>query len=667
MTGLVIGMGDGLPAAATFAGATGRRLLNVPDPSALVAALARSEDVSITIAGGSSLTSGDLMAVTRTANQLGKYLGFIPGWASAQSARFVEKLTSYSWLADRTHLLWSHVGVGRLHPGRFGATEYVSPDEDLSTRLTIPRHAAALVSHSNGVDAPLGQDILCSTLTEKPRTPGRGFLPCGYPGGPCVRAERVGGVLTPPTRYRAQDVAADVVIWSACYGVLTADSLFDAARSIAVDFTNSRWACALLSTYKDIEDEVWPSLLALALLAEGRSLGEICAEINRLTASISGGDTPWLLLGDPQTAFAPTSQPLYAIGPHAQIVTLQPGINLARLPSTDPSVVTASAPSGEPVGADQVFVRQMPASDRVVLIHGGRAVADYVLRAEDARSNIRFTALGAIRASVAGPAFSLAILDHCPSDPRTSELADEFAALRKTLADRLDRNLTLESDHTDIGLAGNLSGADADSVSHIVEIAGWIGLNAELAGFIATYCQRNGTLETPTDVKGAMFGRPRLREASCCYCGMPVTQRESVLRQLGVRRRTNWCLRCGLLSDTSEEVAALSLRGPGTLRPSRRYSYILEYEDAVATDWRVLHASLCIERVPWPVRCQADMRVTYVDPGELFPSTEMSISLDEGVAPGVYHLVAAIAAHGDLWTARRPVLVAPGSAAPFSG
>jgi hypothetical protein len=310
--------------------------------------------------------------------------------------------------------------------------------------------------------------------------------------------------------------------------------------------------------------------------------------------------------------------------------------------------------------ARQLFIRQLPACDRVAVLHAGDRTRAIVLRAEPAADNIRFTALSGIRWTFAPLAFTLRILDGLADNPLAADFADQ-RALRAEVATRLERHLGLAGGLPDVHLAGNLSGPDEDSVGHVAEIAGWIALNQKLDHFLATYCSGAGTLNTPVAVPHAVLGRPRLREEPCRYCGMSVTTRDSQVPPLRLNRRTNWCYRCGLLSDTSDEVSGLTLTGAATIWPGVRYEYLLDFHGAVAPRWRVLHACLRLERVPWVVRCDGPMRLITAGPATPLPPTPLSLTVDtEGgkVPPGIYYLVAAVAAHGDLWTGRRPVVVA---------
>ena len=269
---VVIGMADGVAAAKEFASATGRGFVGVENAAALLHELSR-DYASVTLSGGSSITSRDLVAVTGAASRRCQAIGFIPGWAPKQAERFAEKMVRYRWRQDSSTLLWSHAGVGRLEEGNFGTIEYLGRDADVFQRLTVPRHAAFLVTHGNGIDAPVGRSVMCSALTPKLGSPLHDYLPCGYPGGPCFRSRLERGVLVDPHRIRPQDVAADVLMWSACYGVLTADAMFDPARSLAVDFVASPWVGALLSTYKDMEQRCGPRFWRFTCLGTEAPLG----------------------------------------------------------------------------------------------------------------------------------------------------------------------------------------------------------------------------------------------------------------------------------------------------------------------------------------------------------------------------------------------------------
>ena len=65
-----------------------------------------------------------------------------------------------------------------------------------------------------------------------------------------------------------------------------------------------------------------------------------------------------------------------------------------------PHIVTVSAQGNRSGSAGELFLRQMPASDRVVVLHAGEESADYVIRADEAQRNIRFSAIWSIRSTL---------------------------------------------------------------------------------------------------------------------------------------------------------------------------------------------------------------------------------------------------------------------------
>lgn len=139
-------------------------------------------------------------------------------------------------------------------------------------------------------------------------------------------------------------------------------------------------------------ESLWPILLSLGLLAEGRTLGEICLDLNRRTIELGDGDPPRMLLGDPEVAFPATRPAGQPVPGHQGVVRLAPGVTHLELPSRQPNLVTV-----EPVNPDQpsgtVMFCQVPGSSSLLAVHHGGAATGFRMRATPADADERFVAL----------------------------------------------------------------------------------------------------------------------------------------------------------------------------------------------------------------------------------------------------------------------------------
>src|SRR3954447_1408274 len=91
-TRLVIGAGDGMPAARVFASATGRALVRAKCADDVVGRVRRGGG-SITISMGSGLDVRQLHQLACAAVESDTRIGFIAGWGGARdAARHAEKL-----------------------------------------------------------------------------------------------------------------------------------------------------------------------------------------------------------------------------------------------------------------------------------------------------------------------------------------------------------------------------------------------------------------------------------------------------------------------------------------------------------------------------------------------------------------------------------------------
>ncbi|GAA2770062.1 hypothetical protein [Nonomuraea dietziae] len=655
MTDLIIGLGDGMPAARYFATASSRTIVEASNIDDVLSTIENASDNSLIVSGGSALTSSDLCRIARAGSAADTPMGFIAGWNEGDALQHARKILDYRWMAERDALFWSLTDLPGLVPGCFAGTELLSSsDSDLLQRVSKPRHATALASHGNGIDFLLKDTFLCSILDDSlsAKAP---FRPCGHDAGPCIHAKNVNGQLVEPLRYRPSDIAADVIILATCHGMLAAGSLCDPARSLGAAMIRSPWAGALITTYMDIRGENWEPLVALGMLQAGHRLGAICTELNKLTQACDG-DTPWLLFGDPTVALAERRQPLRLPAGKPSSARLQPGVNLLELPSSEPHLISVGAPDAGQASC-RVSFQQVPGATTLVAVHYADAPRTVQLTAEAADRSVRFDALRSVRSTIDQLAFTRSVLDQAAKTPTTAELVAD-GSLRSLVSTRLSQHIEHVKYGSSYDLASSLSSKSKPSQGELHERETWIQLNSALTLFLAAYQQR----DSPTTCFDTPRGTLLPAETECPYCGMLVAQRVSRDPVSSLTRRTSWCSGCAFLSNTSSAVDTVTIKGPGTIRVGSRQEYTLVFDGPPAPGWSVIHACLRIQRTPWPANSEGPIGEIIVQRGEPLPPLKLLIGIRPDVPVGVHYLVAAIAAQGDLWICRRPIFVeSPGT------
>jgi hypothetical protein len=661
---IVVGIADGLLAAETFGRRVEREVIAV-GTAAEASAVIESRPGTCLISGGSDLTTADLETLTRRASSTSQPIGFISGWGGPEAAMScATKLAEYPWSAPPEALLWSAYGYGGLQGVRTSSVEVLSYDDpELLERLRTPRRFMGLRSHSSGVDAPLGSNVLCSIEGLEIAGDSSHFLPCGS-GGPCLRCPE--GPIAMPQRLSPNVIAADIVLWSVCWGVLAAGAVFDPARSLAQSFMNSRWVGALLSTYKGAMNSESLAPFALSLINQGASLGQVCLALNRIRCEHLSPDQAWILLGDPAVRLEPVAPaPTRLTIGQGRAVMLQPGVTRLTLSSDAGSIITARRADGLPLKSTELYVRQIPGVASAVVLYGAEeAVAcDFTARAVH-RPPAAYQILRSTWDSVPQLAFTLRFLKLLSTDSQQVEIPDADA-VRSDLAERLDRCLSMPRSQ----LASLLSGPE-DTLRAFAasEAESWRGMTKRLHSILVDYCSLIGGIPSQLYSRGSdLVGKTRCN-FRCRYCGMPIECLDYEVLLTGLRRRALWCYRCTAVSDTSAEVEQAWLHGPESGPAGTEWSYALELSLPRARAWRHYQASLTITHVPWRLHTQSATVAWSVNAEERFSPPELSIRFPESTPPGIYFLIAAIVAHGDLWICRRPVAVcAPSTGSPGSG
>jgi hypothetical protein len=653
VVGTVVGWADGVPAARQFATVDGRELRIPRRWDDVLRSVSAGGGGSVLFSGGSGLSSRQIGELAAASVASGVGLGFISGWGGEEDAsRHSRKILDYDWCDSDETLIWSDEP---LHgwAGTYGnCTILQGIDSRLVRSVNKAKRYTALTTHGNGIDAPVSTAILCSMLGpagSKKRGP---FLPCAEDIRLCLWSDHIGDGLRFSERLSPQDIVSDVLIFQTCYGALSHGALYHPSNSLASALLRTDSVGILLTTYKDTRDDYWPTFLALGLMSAGLRMGEVCRILNEASLDSGDGEAPWILFGDPEHRFE-TKIKIgdLTYGSLGKCVGLTPGVNLLRLPSVKPHVVTVELAGG--AGSNpEIPVRQIPGSRWCVMPWLAGHCGNAKITATAAENDLRFKMLRSVRGSVAELAHTVSVLDRIDSDSRSRELVD-VSELRKAVLAKLGRHREMQNFAVDYGVASDLSGTSRGSLKEHPEIGSWVVLNGALAHFLAAYAPAAPSINTFGTGRGNLVGKE-----TCDYCGMVMDSRRVGPDLTSYARRMAWCAGCGLLADTCDSVSGVWLVGPGEIEPNRVTDYVLRVSHG-RLSWSVVQCGLAIQSTPWGVRYSAPMSIGFLAESAR-TEIPMKITVDSDVPAGVYSLLAVIVANGDMWVCRRPVWIGYG-------
>lgn len=667
MLDIVVGMGDGIQAATIAGRELDRPVVEVAGVAEACKVLSDAEGSAL-IAAGARLDGAGLEAIVEHATRLGVPLGFINGWGAEDGGcRHAEKIASYPWEAPAGALLYSERGMLQHLQSERADIKILDPAApDIGHLLAQPRRFFGATAHSNGVDMHIGGSAylcgLAQSSAASDRRPQLPFLPCGS-GGPCMRGRKLG---QRPDLISPDQVAADVLVLNVCYGLLPDGALYDPAFSVARSLSDSQFAGAVLTAYKGVPPDEGLVLLAMAMLDEGAPLGEIVLSLNAwCDAERKVFRNAWLLLGDPLVRLPRESAqpPLALESDRSTSMTLEPGATRIILDSPDVTAVTAKRTDGRSLDPAYFLVNRVDGTTSVALLQTGSDPIDIQITAWKQRSPAFAETLTSIWRSTEGLAFTLHTLRNVRGDRRLPE------ALVERLVSRLERRLHLHLLLQNGGdghawsardrLPLTLDGADEWLLAVAAdEIDAWYDLNGEILEFIAAYAQAVAWhVDEPWLGEGLrLIRRVESADDSCVYCGSSLDSGEATLPLLGVARRFSMCHRCGGVSDTSAATRGLWILGPETAVAGTTLEYALAFDPPEPGRWRLHVGALML-----PEASGADTLSAPVEESSNGTDEPMwiPITVPEHCHPGVYPLIALLAAHGDIWTARRPILIAP--------
>ncbi|MBF6228502.1 hypothetical protein IU470_25770 [Nocardia abscessus] len=531
-----------------------------------------------------------------------------------------------------------------LEFGSAALLEAVSDDRDI----------VAILSHANGMNAPLGGTVLCSTLDQDYRSDSPGFLPCAD-GGPCARGVRTEQSHVPPVRSRPDIFHAEVLLWQVCLGTMAADGMFSPDVSLGQRLLSSARLRNLLTTYEPFVSDDRVLLHGLGLLMAGESLGRTALELNRLSLR-EFGSAPWVLYGLPERRPHRNAEPdspraSYEFEvPAGEIRSFSVDLNGKDLRyfrfDTDECVGTVHAKSGvvtlfnhgaEPYRGDIEFYRSPDLPPQV------REVVDYWQSAPD---------LG----------FTRMMLDTLVKHVAASspELLDEPLALYQAVVNEIARiTEMIENAGVDraLLLPGSLSRLAGIAAS---ETARWQALSKSIADVFYNAMAAGPRRMIRVDVGGVETQEHfRSRDDRCPYCGSVLNSARRTFWLSATTRIERTCHRCGTIYDIGHPVTGLYITGPGNVTRGSSVNYTTDITVAKENQRTLFFAgTVHLEWQPWDTGVGTEVGYLTAEPHS--PAASLvngRLHIPEYLPRGRHNLRAIVVVNGCPWFATRPINV----------
>jgi hypothetical protein len=658
---IVIGVRDGLAAARKFAQHTGRRLVAFDDLDALI----RSEIFSTLTAGrprtcllspGGRFPTARLQECVEASARCGLALGFIAGWTDdAAGKEHVATLLNYDRVGSGGGLF-----LGGLSPlsGKSGGVEVLrTKDPQIASRLAEGAAILGLVTHGNGIDAPVGDEVMCSMVgdVDIPSSAAVGLpsLPCRH-GGPCIRASHTLQGFVDPPRFDPARIRADVLIWCTCWGIMGSDAVFDPYASLARQLLTGGGVGALLTSFRGAPPEGFAVLLAAHLLMRGATLGEALIALN----SQAGDDFQprWVLLGDPAARVAaPGPAPAEPVTADRTTFTMDVEPGLFSVPIND-EVTTITAGSAD--GA------LSPRSFAVRPIRGANCAIGILLSQDPLSIDFRVWSrtdpapavmtLRSIWSSAANLRFAADFFRLAERAGYTTRAADP--GLATALEDQADRGYSaMAVSDVDGVLSGSHSLLRAEARN---EARRWMGLNARIHE-ILVLCTRYFGGRLDRIYGGHALRQPSLVSQECRYCGTRLHSELLSPPTPGGLRLVMQCARCRVVTDSPQYLGGAWLDGDETVYAGSVARFTLSF-DSGCVDAGCVHSRLTFGgEVPWSVIGEAKTTSIIGYGRDAIASIPLEIQIRESAPEGRYFIIAPTVIDGALAVARRPIVILP--------
>jgi hypothetical protein len=645
---VVLGLAEGIPAAEKMSALTGRELVTADDPIGGFASVASSA-ASCVISAGRGLTSGVMRHVARSAAVHGVEVGYLYGWAGEESSlRHAERTATYRQRFSRGTLLWSEFGGLPSFTGARQPIEVVTDGEAVPEALRRGHRLVCIESHGNGVDAPLGSSYqLCArrALTAPPVS--GASLPCLH-GGPCIRSGD--GRHDEERQVSPAAIAADVMVWATCWGVLAADAAFDPAASIARVLALDAAIGAILTTTTAITSSPARLLLIASLLRRGASVGAVATRLNRIEDR--GALAPWLVVGDPLSrAYPVADDEPPRLGDR---VRLEPGLFTVRMPDdgTDRSSIAVTASGGTPSPAHRtaVFMTRFTGERDIVGLHLSDVPAEYHLRPVDPATTEDGRRLRELWRPLPDLRFAIAFLRWARHNPYAASV-DGAESVGRSLETALARRERLAAAPLDTLVSGDVTRL---ARLRAAEERTWRRVVTELADYLRAFATAAGGVLSHTYSRYGLLC-PVATDLDCPYCGTPVLADRWALPSAGPGRDSLRCPACANIADTPPGWGSVEIVTPERISAGETRAE-LRLRPAASSPPVTALASLTLQPVPFAV-LDATPVADLVWKDDAVLSAEYTLHLKPGAPTGMYYLTSAAVVDGSLVMGRRPVFI----------
>ncbi|MEU6828756.1 hypothetical protein ABZ894_08900 [Nocardia beijingensis] len=583
-------------------------------------------------------------------------IGFIATWMGETTTRAqLSKLLQDSPVAHpmRPALISSQFGFSQF-PLR--STDRVEVIEFGSAALLeavgADRDIVAVVSHANGMNAPLGGAVLCSTLDQDYRSDGPGSLPCAD-GGPCARGVRTEKAHVPPTRSRPDIFNAEILLWQVCNGSMASNGMFAPKISLGQRLLASDSLRNLLTTYEPLIGDDRVALRGVGLLMAGESLGRTAVELNRLSLREFGA-APWVLYGLPGRRIragtesgAPTDANELEV-PAGEIRSFKVDLDRRDLRyfqfDSDNCVATVHSKGGVVT----------------VLNHGTEPIREPVLFYQSPDLPPQVAEVVDYWQSAPSLGFTRMMLDTvvkhvADTDPGALE---EPLVLYQSVVNEIARITgMLENSGVDraIRLPGSLPRL-ADIAAD--ETARWQAMSKSIAEVFYKAMAAGPRRMNHVDVGGVRTRQHyRNRDNRCSYCGSVLNSARCTYWLSEVTRIDRTCQRCGTIYDVGHPVTALSIAGPDSVARGTSVRYTTEVSiDEENQSALFLAGMVHLEWQPWNTGAGTEVR--YLTAGSHTSAASLvneMLHIPEHLPRGRHNLRAIVVVNGCPWFATRPI------------
>lgn len=634
---------DGRRAADLISDATGAAQIDAA-PETITDALAGLGDVDVIVSAG-ALDVAALDRIHVAADRAGTRLGFVYGWAGPEVAsRHAERLVAPLAPSDLDEAL---VVAANVQPVVSAPLLRVLPlgDAELVSALDAHRPYVALTTHSNGIDARLGEAVLCGLAgmsTDGPQSDR--FLPCAVSTDLCKRGSREQQTVRPPAFVPPEALRAQVLVYDVCNGLLTSTATFDQAGSIAPRLVTSDAVGCVLTTYKLVRDTRQFGEFALALFAAGWTAGEVLRALRTVTPLGSLAVSPYLLLGDPRRRLTLAGGRPVTEATAGTSVQIDPALPVVAIRASEPLVV---ADTGSPC-----VLAPMAGSDYEVLVCACGAT-DHRLDAAD--STAALSRLAALRETVDGLAFLRAMLVHVAANPLVTGRLDVPAP---EPVDDLIRTLS-QIDVCDVRSAVRGSAFIGAAVAQH-EGARLVALLDAHADFLLRYVGAVGSANTQYLVPLAYERVDDAEGTRCPGCGEALLTTVMAPVTTPQVRATEMCPQCHLVCDRPSALPTL-LVDAAHAEPGTSVRLVVRPVEPLPTGPGLLVvAGVTFEAVPWfsPGQACSALRREWHPADAKLTELTLDLPVPADCPIGLHFVTSVLFLGGDLVIARGQLVVA---------